>query len=192
MFGQQPDAIWFQFSVWGSSKNLSQVIIAYPENNDEILQSLKNGITAQYGPLQDTVILGTDSSVFSPDEPPPVSFFDNQESNDEWVWVSSQKFGDMLTEEEKQFIQSRMSQAFPSSSSPDGTAYWSNPDYFSAYQKLNPVAQLSLISKQEGYLAYLWGEGCSIRMSAGSWVGIRQLFENPEQSASSEVSSGLS
>ena len=39
---------------------------------------------------------------------------------------------------------------------------------------------------------YLWGEGCSIRMSAGSWVGIRQLFENPEQSASSEVSSGLS
>ena len=192
MFGQQPDAIWFQFSVWGSSKNLSQVIIAYPENNDEILQSLKNGITAQYGPLQDTVILGTDSSVFSPDEPPPVSFFDNQESNDEWVWVSSQKFGDMLTEEEKQFIQSRMSQAFPSSSSPDGTAYWSNPDYFSAYQKLNPVAQLSLISKQEGYLAYLWGEGCSIRMSAGSWVGIRQLFENTEQSASSEVSSGLS
>lgn len=193
IFGRQPDAVWLRFSVWGSSKNLSEVIVTYPENNDNIIQALKNDVAGQYGPLQDTVILGTDSSVFSPDEPPPASFFDNQESGDEWIWVSEQKFNDVLTEEEKRDIQSRLEKSFSSFSSSDGTAYWSNPDYFSVYLKLNPVAQISLVSKKEGYLAYLWGEGCSVRMSAGSWVGLRQVSKepNPEQSASSGTSNGL-
>ena len=192
VFGQKPDTIVFRFGIWGSMKNLSYIVIAYPGNNEEIIQSLMDGISRRYGPLQDTVVLGTDSSVFSgADNPPSFSVFHNDDSDDEFIWVSEKKFADAFTQEQKQTLQTLMTQPDSSFASLYDPTYWSNPDYFAVYQQTNPAAKISLLSKKEGYEAYLNGDGCSIRMDARNMVGIRQFCAEPRYPGSSESSSEL-